>query len=104
MSSPSAPTVVPTVAVTASVASAEENGVEAISILGVGTTTTYNHAPTLLPVALSPAPLVGSTVGANRKLAKVTVYCPTDGEIAPTASASASTSSAVEVKVAPDDD
>lgn len=76
----------------------EENGEEARSMLV--TPTGYNHAPTLLPVALSPSP-----VGPSRKFAKVTVYCPGDVEIAATAtsSVSSSVSHANTAKLAPDD-
>eukprot|EP00108_Taenia_solium_P008846 TsM_000874200 transcript=TsM_000874200 gene=TsM_000874200 len=76
----------------------EENGEEAGSMLV--TPTGYNHAPTLLPVALSPSP-----VGPSRKFAKVTVYCPGDVEIAATATSSVSSSAshANTAKLAPDD-
>ncbi|VDK36310.1 unnamed protein product [Taenia asiatica] len=76
----------------------EENGEEAGSVLV--TPTGYNHAPTLLPVALSPSP-----VGPSRKFAKVTVYCPGDVEIAATATSSVSSSAshANTAKLAPDD-
>ncbi|EUB60312.1 Myoneurin [Echinococcus granulosus] len=82
----------------AAVAAAEENGEEAVGMLV--TPTGYNHAPTLLPVTLSPSP-----VGTSRKFAKVTVYCPGDVEIAATATSSVSSSASHgnTAKLAPDD-
>ncbi|KAM3173038.1 hypothetical protein ACTXT7_013312 [Hymenolepis weldensis] len=57
----------------------EEQG-ESNSVVGLLTSTTsYNPAPTLIPVALSPNPAV-------RKMAKVSVYCPNGVETTPSSS------------------
>ncbi|VUZ54539.1 unnamed protein product [Hymenolepis diminuta] len=62
-----------------SVSLPEEQG-ESNSVVGLLTSTTsYNPAPTLIPVALSPSPAV-------RKMAKVSVYCPNGVETTPSSS------------------